>query len=258
MAKLTESVADEFPVNAYTNDEFPSFKGMGVCVLPGAFHSSIEDMFGSCKASLVSVADAKNADIVVFSGGADVDPSTYGQVAIPETYGAKARDLREKEIFDLCIEHETTMFGICRGLQALHAFQGGTLWQDVTNHGRHHTIYDIEFLTRVSATSIHHQMVKNDVPDMRIVAIANKPVSEIAGPNGVSTHFKDATGIVRPDWNDTFKMNGRLYYGEIPEIEAVIYEKTGIFGVQGHPEVDGSKVYASWCLHVLKDFVELG
>lgn len=57
----------------------------------------------------------KDADIVMFTGGEDVDPSIYGCKRHPRTWSNIERDKEEKKIFDT-INPNQLVVGICRGL----------------------------------------------------------------------------------------------------------------------------------------------
>ena len=46
------------------------------------------------------VDNIEDADIVLFTGGEDVDPSIYGQEKHPKTYSNLERDLKEKAEFE--------------------------------------------------------------------------------------------------------------------------------------------------------------
>lgn len=57
----------------------------------------------------------EEADIVMFTGGEDVDPQMYGMKKHPTTWSNIRRDLAEKEVFD-SIPSDKLVIGICRGL----------------------------------------------------------------------------------------------------------------------------------------------
>lgn len=103
------------------------------------------------------VDNLEEADVILFTGGEDVDPSLYGKKKHPRTYSNLARDLEEKEIFDK-IKPNQLACGICRGSQYLCVMNGGLLVQDCTNHaiGETHLIFNGE--VKVDITSTHHQM----------------------------------------------------------------------------------------------------
>ena len=61
------------------------------------------------------VDNIEDADIVVFTGGEDVDPELYGAKRHPLTFCNRNRDDYEIEMFKKIKEHQLVV-GICRGL----------------------------------------------------------------------------------------------------------------------------------------------
>ena len=61
------------------------------------------------------VNNIEDANIVLFTGGEDVDPSLYGCEKHYTTYSNIERDLYEKEIFEKINPNQLAV-GICRGL----------------------------------------------------------------------------------------------------------------------------------------------
>lgn len=59
--------------------------------------------------------DIEQADLVCFTGGADVSPEMYGHKKHPTTYNDPLRDLIESQIFRDCRKRDIPMVGICRG-----------------------------------------------------------------------------------------------------------------------------------------------
>ena len=70
---------------------------------------------------------------LVLAGGEDVDPQRYGEEEIPEAdvYKNLARDEMELELLAGAREAATPTWGVCRGIQVINVFFGGTLWQDL-------------------------------------------------------------------------------------------------------------------------------
>ena len=64
-------------------------------------------------ASLVDRVE--DADVVLFTGGEDVDPSLYGCKREQYTHSNKERDLAEKKVFE-SVKPTQLCLGICRGL----------------------------------------------------------------------------------------------------------------------------------------------
>lgn len=65
--------------------------------------------------------------------GKDVAPEHYGEAAIPEA-GIDAwppRDAMELALLEGARDARVPVWGVCRGVQVLNVFFGGTLWQDL-------------------------------------------------------------------------------------------------------------------------------
>lgn len=115
------------------------------------------------------VTGVEEADLICFTGGADVSPALYAHKKHVTTHDDIERDEYEVEIFNMAKALGLPMVGICRGGQFLNVMNGGTMFQDVTNHvKRHDAIIDGERL-RVSST--HHQMM-NPGKDGKVIGYA--------------------------------------------------------------------------------------
>ena len=68
----------------------------------------------------------EEANIVIFTGGEDVDPSLYDCEKHSSTYSNIRRDLEEKEIFEK-IRPDQLCIGICRGLRIMAHVKHGEL-----------------------------------------------------------------------------------------------------------------------------------
>ncbi len=77
------------------------------------------------------VAETLDAlDGIVFSGGADVDPSRYGADPHPETDAPQARrDAGEMALLEAALQRDIPTLAICRGFQLLNVARGGDLVQ---------------------------------------------------------------------------------------------------------------------------------
>lgn len=77
-------------------------------------------------------------DVIVLSGGNDVQ---YGQdVRADSNPLSELRDETEKTILDLACKERIPTFGVCRGMQFIHAYFGGQLVQQDGHISRYHTI----------------------------------------------------------------------------------------------------------------------
>lgn len=172
------------------------------------------------------------ADLVVFSGGSDVDPQLYGEKAHKSTYHNTKRDDQDMRLYLMCLEHGIPMFGVCRGAQFLHVMNGGKLFQDVDGHNGDHAIWDLMNKKRIEKiSSVHHQMVMpNRANGMEIIATAAQSKERWANDKNCFT-------------------------GDHLDIEAFFYRDTCCIGVQGHPEYEGYHYFTKWCLDLLNELV---
>jgi phosphoribosylformylglycinamidine (FGAM) synthase-like amidotransferase family enzyme len=166
-----------------------------------------------------SIADT---DILVFTGGPDIDPDYYGEK--PINGGAhninKSRDAFEVEVFSEAAAYGKFQVGICRGAQLLNVLNGGSLWQHVDKHTRPHEALDGFKNQRVWVTSTHHQQMrvnKKDPPE--ILLWANH-----------STEKKGMSKYVNKE------MMPNVPQEEAIDLEAVWYANTSCFCFQPHPE----------------------
>lgn len=85
----------------------------------------------------VLYALADKMDGFLFTGGQDVSPSLYGEVPrFSNVSPSIERDREEKTVLSYALENDLPVLGICRGIQFLNAFLGGTLYQDLPGeHG---------------------------------------------------------------------------------------------------------------------------
>lgn len=70
---------------------------------------------------------------LLLCGGADVEPERYGEETIPSA-GVETvpeRDAQEWRLLDAARQARLPVWGVCRGLQVLNVYLGGSLWQDL-------------------------------------------------------------------------------------------------------------------------------
>lgn len=83
----------------------------------------------------------RRLDGLLLPGGGDLDPALYDAPAHPETGRlSPRRDAAEMALVGAALQAELPLLGICRGLQVLNVFLGGTLLQhipDITGRKDH-------------------------------------------------------------------------------------------------------------------------
>ena len=83
-------------------------------------------------------------DGLLFSGGADLDPDTYGADPHPATNGVRPeRDRAELALLEAALARDMPVLAVCRGFQVLNVARGGDLVQhlpDVVGDERHREV----------------------------------------------------------------------------------------------------------------------
>lgn len=193
------------------------------------------------------VNSISEADIVLFTGGEDVNPILYNEKQHPRTYFNTMRDMAEKKVFDevTAMKRKVLFIGICRGSQLLTVLSGGSLIQHVNNHvGQRHNITFAGPDDKYKMTSTHHQMMypygmpKNTY---RLLAWASEVRSDYHEDGNMSDVKKLITGksmtyckVCRKSMNYN---SADLTHNCFKEPEVVLYLKTNALAIQGHPEM---------------------
>jgi len=98
-------------------------------------------------------------DGLLFSGGADLDPESYGAEAHPATTGTRpARDWAELALLEGALARDMPVLAVCRGSQVLNVARGGDLVQhlpDVVGSELHREVSGVfsEHAVRVDPSS---------------------------------------------------------------------------------------------------------
>lgn len=159
----------------------------------------------------------EEADLAIFTGGADVYPGMYGEKVGEFTHYDIARDAREQSYYEILLRKDIPMLGICRGAQFLTVMNGGSLIQHVTNHGVQHAIHLPQENRNIYVTSTHHQMMYPfdlDEDYYQILGYSEERSEVYLNGNGESIELPQ--GFVEP--------------------EIVFYPETECLCIQGHPE----------------------
>ena len=116
-------------------------------------------------AKVLSEKDAgREFDLLIFTGGGDVNPRRYGE----ENTASFPDDERDEIEFNILREvgdtiHPKKVLGLCRGLQVINVFLGGTLFQDISHPNYHNCswVSGTVFSKIKAVNSYHHQSVRN-------------------------------------------------------------------------------------------------
>jgi putative glutamine amidotransferase len=129
----------------------------------------------------------ERAEGLLITGGADVAPDAYGEQPLPALGGVTPlRDTLDQIALRLALAANQPILGICRGIQSMAVYSGGTLYQDVPSqvagaiqhgqkapgwHGTHEITIEAGSLLaqhtgrpKAMVNSFHHQAVKDMPP----------------------------------------------------------------------------------------------
>jgi len=184
-----------------------------------------------------TITAIEDCDFVIFPGGQDIDPSLYGQQRHFRTYANLKTDEMEIEYMRKARNLGKPLVGICRGGQLLNVLAGGSMYQDVNNHGGlvDHTVVDIETGKTFTVNSLHHQMMRpSDSAEILSVASEATRIEYFNGDRLIVTH------------------PGR---GE--DIEAVWYDELDGLCVQWHPEMASRKTESrTYFVELVKRYIQ--
>lgn len=163
--------------------------------------------------------EPKDFILVLFTGGADVDPTLYDDTSPLNLCSVTPeRDRFERTVFRHALNNNIPMIGICRGFQFLNVMAGGRLMHHISGHGgTTHLFGNYGSKTNITVNSFHHQMVVPNINSWLIGWSVDKLSKEYYGKDDVLEKWRGA------------------------EVEAAIFPKIGACGVQYHPEWMPSK-----------------
>jgi gamma-glutamyl-gamma-aminobutyrate hydrolase PuuD len=155
-------------------------------------------------------------DGIVFSGGADVEPSRYGADPHPETDAPQERrDAGEMALLEAALHRDMPTLAICRGFQLLNVARGGNLVQhlpDDVGSDEH---------KRIPGVFAQHPVQVKD--GSRLAAM-------VGGRSDVTSHHHQGIGLVGEGLVETaWADDGTLEAVEDPTLRFAV-------GVQWHPE----------------------
>jgi len=155
-------------------------------------------------------------DGVIFSGGADVDPSRYGAEPHPETDTPQTRrDAGEMALLQAALERDMPVLAICRGFQLLNVARGGDLIQHLPEEVGHDD----------------HKQVPGEFAEHPVEIKEGSRLASIVGERSdVTSHHHQGLGRVGEGLVETaWAADGTLEAVEDPSLRFTV-------GVQWHPE----------------------
>ena len=170
-------------------------------------------------------ADAlEHIDGLLLTGGVDIAPEYYGEKNAGKSLGiCPLLDRSEKLLIDTVMKKDIPILGICRGMQALNAFCGGSLVQDIPS----------EMGAAEKHSSGGEEPVFHDIQISK-----SSPLSEIMGFGGhrVNSYHHQAIKRLAPG----FSIAAAAADGVVEAIFRT--DKRFVLGVQWHPERDSDSI----------------
>ena len=158
-------------------------------------------------------------DGFLFTGGQDIAPELYGQEKHSECgYQTPLRDNQEIYMLKRLWELDKPVLGICRGIQAMNAAWGGTLYQDIP--------------AQCPSPVIHRQQKPYDLPHHQVSIKKGTMLHSILGLDRFSVNSMHHQAVL--DIAPGCVAAARAEDGLIEALEAP--EKKFMLGVQWHPE----------------------
>ena len=179
-----------------------------------------------------TVSSIAESDLVLFIGGADVNPALYNEKVHATTHYNHRTDEIDVMAYKEAQKLGKPCVGICRGGQFLNVMNNGSLYQDVDNHTRSHLAYllgDDEGNGGFVVSSTHHQMmIPSRLGYIRLIAKESNHKEYM--PLQTSKEYM-------PIVDD--KRTADLMDEEFYDVESVYYPQTQCYCFQPHPEFDG-------------------
>ena len=164
----------------YIDKEFKDiFEKLNVLLFPVSSLTNLEEVVDICDG------------LIVIGSAIDVNPKNYGEQPIKEIH----KKTEEIDTLDFAMikkfnDVNKPILGICRGIQAINVFFGGSLYQDIPNHKlprneRHNVkfekdsfLYDCYKTEQMQINSLHHQAIKTVAKGFKVVAKSEDGIVE--------------------------------------------------------------------------------
>lgn len=119
---------------------------------------------------------AKAHSALLLSGGGDIQPELYGQKSTHSRSIDLNRDILELCMLDAFLERGKPVLGICRGIQVINIYFGGTLHQHIDGHSQINdkdSLHTVEWNGKiVEVNSAHHQVIDRLGSGLKVTAMS--------------------------------------------------------------------------------------
>lgn len=159
---------------------------------------SYQDIFEELDILLVPVNVPNNikeivsiCDGLIITGGADINPKFYNEQPIDKVnIDNDKNDILDFELIKAFNNAKKPILGICKGLQSINVYFGGTLYQDIKDHKlaktdghnvkiiKDSSIYDCYKKENLLVNSFHHQAIKELAEGFKVTAISEDGIIE--------------------------------------------------------------------------------
>lgn len=175
-------------------------------------------------------------DGIILSGGDDINPLLYGEE--PTVFQGMITDERDKVdmmLIDACLKKDKAILGICRGMQMINVYFGGSLYQDLS-------LFRDCYIGHFQKS---HKEIATHTIDIYKDSIIYKSLGEKVSVNSFHHQCINKVG-------DEIKVVAKSKDGVVEGIE--LKHNKRIYGVQWHPEM---MINSEEMKKLFKDFIKI-
>ena len=160
----------------------------------------------------LDVDEAIKCDGLLLPGGGDIDPVYYGEEMNGSDEPDRELDKAQREILDAFVKAKKPILGICRGMQLINVYFGGSLHQDLVTRDIHTRKNDNDSIHSVKSVEEGNLFEKFYGKTFNINSAHHQGTKKLG--NGLKEVLRSEDGVC----------------------EAVIHEELPIIATQFHPE----------------------